>query len=1081
MLQLIPSLLELGPLPASPWQLLLLLGASWLLARVLVWTHTFYKNCRRLRCFPEPPRRNWLLGHLGLVPPTEQGMKDVTQLVGTYPQGFKTWMGPTTPVISLCHPDIVRSVLNASASVALKDVVFYSFLKPWLGDGLLLSAGEKWGRHRRMLTPAFHFNILRPYVKIFRDSTDVMHAKWQRLISQGSARLDMFEHISLMTLDSLQKCVFSFDSNCQEKPSEYIAAILELSALVTKRHQQLLMHMDFLYHLTRDGQRYRKACQLVHDFTDAVIQERRRTLPDQGLDDFLKAKAKSKTLDFIDVLLLSKDEEGKALSDEDIRAEADTFMFEGHDTTASGLSWVLYNLAKHPEYQERCRQEARELLRDRDPKEIECGWVFLREDLAQLSFLTMCIKESLRLHPPVTIISRCCTQDIELPDGRVIPKGVICLISIFGTHHNPAVWPDPEVYDPFRFDPENSKNRSPLAFIPFSAGPRNCIGQAFAMAEMKVALALTLLRFRVLPDDTEPRRKPELILRAEGGLWLRVEPLAPARADPYVCLLSCGDEGASVSDSSAHAMLLMTQPSLSWLEPGPVTASPWVLLLLVVASWCLARILVWTYAFYGNCRRLRCFSQPPRRNWLLGHLGVVTPTEQGLKQVAELVSAYPQGFMTWMGPISPIVTLCHPDITRSVLNASAEIAPKDPFYRVLKPWLGDGLLLSAGEKWGRHRRMLTPVFHFNILRPYVKIFNGSANVMHAKWQRLVAQGAARLDMFEHISLMTLDSLQKCVFSVSSNCQEKPSEYIAAILELSALVAKRRQQLLVHTDFLYFLTSDGQHFRKACQLVHDFTDAVIQERRRTLPDQGLDDFLKAKAKSKTLDFIDVLLMSKDEEGKALSDEDIRAEADTFMFEGHDTTASGLSWVLYNLAKHPKYQERCRQEVRELLRDRDPKEIEWEDLAQLPFLTMCIKESLRLHPPVTAISRCCTQDIALPDGRVIPKGVVCLISIFGTHHNPAVWPDPEVYDPFRFDPDHVKDRSPLAFIPFSAGPRNCIGQTFAMTEMKVALALTLLRFRVLPDDTEPRRKPELILRAEGGLWLRVEPLSTERGDS
>nr|BAH13972.1 unnamed protein product [Homo sapiens] len=215
--------------------------------------------------------------------------------------------------------------------------------------------------------------------------------------------------------------------------------------------------------------------------------------------------------------------------------------------------------------------------------------------------------------------------------------------------------------------------------------------------------------------------------------------------------------------------------------------------------------------------------------------------------------------------------------------------------------------------------------------------------------------------------------------------------------------------------------------------------------------------------------------KDEDGKKLSDEDIRAEADTFMFEGHDTTASGLSWVLYHLAKHPEYQERCRQEVQELLKDREPKEIEWDDLAQLPFLTMCIKESLRLHPPVPAVSRCCTQDIVLPDGRVIPKGIICLISVFGTHHNPAVWPDPEVYDPFRFDPKNIKERSPLAFIPFSAGPRNCIGQAFAMAEMKVVLGLTLLRFRVLPDHTEPRRKPELVLRAEGGLWLRVEPLS------
>ncbi|XP_043767071.1 prostaglandin E2 omega-hydroxylase CYP4F21 isoform X3 [Cervus elaphus] len=432
MLELSLSWLGLGPVAASPWLLLLLVGASWILVRVLAWTYTFYDNCCRLRCFPQPPKRNWFFGHLGLVSPTEQGLSKVTQLVTNYPHGYLMWMGPIIPLVVFCHPDCIRTFASASAAAAPKDVVFYDFLKPWLGDGLLLSAGDKWNRHRRLLTPAFHFNILKPYMKIFTKSTDIMHAKWQRLITEGHTHLDMFEHISLMTLDSLQKCVFSYESNCQEKPSDYIAAILELSALVAKRCQQLFLHMDFLYYLTLDGRRFRRACRLVHDFTDAVIQERRRTLPKEGIEDFLKEKEKTKTLDFIDVLLLTKDEDGKGLSDEDIRAEADTFMFEG----------------------------------------------------------------------------------------------VICLISIFGTHHNPSVWPDPEVYDPFRFEPENIKGRSPLAFIPFSAGPRNCIGQTFAMTEMKVVLALTLLRFRVLPDEEEPRRKPELILRAEGGLWLRVEPLS---------------------------------------------------------------------------------------------------------------------------------------------------------------------------------------------------------------------------------------------------------------------------------------------------------------------------------------------------------------------------------------------------------------------------------------------------------------------------------------------------------------------------------------------------------------------------
>ncbi|KAL4687349.1 hypothetical protein H8959_019477 [Pygathrix nigripes] len=166
--------------PAADW-------VSWVLARVLAWTYTFYDNCRRLRCFPQPPKRNWFLGHLGLVTPTEQGMRVLTQLVATYPQGFKVWLGPMMPVIRLCHPNLIRSVINASADIVPKDKVFYSFLEPWLGDGLLLSAGDKWSRHRRMLTPAFHFNILKPYMKIFNESVNIMHAKWQLLASGGSA------------------------------------------------------------------------------------------------------------------------------------------------------------------------------------------------------------------------------------------------------------------------------------------------------------------------------------------------------------------------------------------------------------------------------------------------------------------------------------------------------------------------------------------------------------------------------------------------------------------------------------------------------------------------------------------------------------------------------------------------------------------------------------------------------------------------------------------------------------------------------------------------------------------------------
>ncbi|KAM9100814.1 cytochrome P450 4F11-like [Sarcophilus harrisii] len=500
-----------------------------------------------------------------------------------------------------------------------------------------------------------------------------------------------------------------------------------------------------------------------------------------------------------------------------------------------------------------------------------------------------------------------------------------------------------------------------------------------------------------------------------------------------------------------------------------------LLLFLALSTWMMFQILVFVHKYYINCQQLRCFPQPPLQNWFFGHLGLIDPTEEGLIRTIQLVNTFKKIFLMWMGPFYPLVILCHPDYIQPLTSASVYIAPKDKlFYGFLKPWLGDGLLLSEGDKWKRHRHLLTPAFHFDILKSYVKIFSQSTNIMHEKWKHLCARSSNHLDMFKHISLMTLDSLQKCIFSYNSDCQEKPNSYISAILELSALVANRNKHLLLYWNGLYYLTSQGRHFSRACRLVHDFSEAVIQARRHILDTYGPEAYFSDKGKGKIMDFIDILLLAKDEDGKPLSDKDIQAEADTFMFEGYDTTASGISWVLYNLAQHQEHQDHCRQEIQELLRGRQPNEIKWDDLSQMPFLSMCIKESLRLYPPVVTVVRCCTKDIQLPDGHIIPKGISCLVNIFGTHHNPTVWTNPEVFNPYRFDSNNSQKMSPLAFMPFSAGPRNCIGKNFAMAEMKVVLALTLLHFRVFSDGYLSQRKPELILRAKDGLWLKVEPI-------
>ncbi|KAM5247993.1 cytochrome P450 4A4-like isoform 4-T4 [Ctenodactylus gundi] len=338
-----------------------------------------------------------------------------------------------------------------------------------------------------------------------------------------------------------------------------------------------------------------------------------------------------------------------------------------------------------------------------------------------------------------------------------------------------------------------------------------------------------------------------------------------------------------------------------------------------------------------------------------------------------------------------------------------------------------------------------------------------------KWEKLISQDSP-LEVFQHVSLMTLDSIMKCAFSYQGNIQldRKSYSYVQAIGDLNRLVFTRVRNVLHQNNTIYRLSSNGRLSDQACQIAHKHTDQVIQQRKAQLKDEG--ELEKAKGKRR-LDFLDILLFANMENGNSFSDKDLRAEVDTFMFEGHDTTASGISWILYALAAHPKHQQRCREEVQSLLGN--GASITWDQLDQMPYTTMCIKEALRLYPPVPNVSRELTKPVTFPDGRSLPKGIVVSLSIYGLHHNPKVWPSPEVFDPSRFAPDST--RHSHSFLPFSGGPRNCIGKQFAMNELKVAVALTLLRFELLPDPTRiPFPVSRLVLRSKNGIHLYLRKL-------
>ncbi|XP_062570523.1 cytochrome P450 4F12-like [Saccostrea cucullata] len=418
-----------------------------------------------------------------------------------------------------------------------------------------------------------------------------------------------------------------------------------------------------------------------------------------------------------------------------------------------------------------------------------------------------------------------------------------------------------------------------------------------------------------------------------------------------------------------------------------------------------------TMAYIDYCTWVHLYNDlpgdpSPSRLW--GHLlNYPGPNEEGLKFHMEHCDRYPLFHLLWIS-FRPVLILHHPDTVKELLK-STEPKPRQigTVYILGLDWLGEGLLIANGEKWARNRRLLTPAFHFDILQSYIALKNKAASV---------------------------------------------------------LVIDAKKTPWFYSDFLFSLSASGREFKKNCDYVHKVAENIIEKRRKSLKEDG------PNPKTRHLDFLDILLTAKDENDKGLTSLEIRNEVDTFLFEGHDTTTSAMCWTLYLLAKHPEHQDLCQREIDKLLKDRDNKDLEWTDLSKLSYLTQCIKESMRLYPPVTFIQRVTTKETVL-HGHPIPIGTTMGIPIYNLHHNKAVWEDPYDFRPNRFSPDSEKNDS-FAFVPFSAGPRNCIGQHFAMNEMKIILVHILQRYELsLDPDHEVNIKIGVVLRTKNGIKVQA----------
>ena len=438
-----------------------------------------------------------------------------------------------------------------------------------------------------------------------------------------------------------------------------------------------------------------------------------------------------------------------------------------------------------------------------------------------------------------------------------------------------------------------------------------------------------------------------------------------------------------------------------------------------------------------------------------------TDSHNFYKQMREAVVSHGYTFIIWLGFV-PFVWVGDAENAETILKSQKNIT-KAFSYNFLHPWLGTGLLTSTHQKWKSRRRALTPSFHFNILNQFESVFLKQAKIMIEKLQPHATSGEP-FDAQVPVSLATLDIICETAMGVSVNAQsQKDSEYVNAINVGNKLVQFRQKTPWLWWDFIYWNTSQGKLFKEKLNILHSFTTKVINNKIQARKTNKKDDGNGIKA------FMDMLLdlYEKDE----IDIDGIREEVDTFMFEGHDTTAAGLSWTLYMLGLYPEVQKKLHKEIDEASVDDESNIVE--TIKSLKYLEYVMKEGLRLHPPVPIIGRELEEDTPIK-GVVVPKGTALAIDTIALHTNPAHWDDPLKFNPDRFAEEKFVIRNPYCYVPFSAGPRNCIGQKFAMLEEKILLYHIMLNFEIeaAQKEMDVHACIDIIHKSENGLKVKLK---------
>ncbi|XP_031288388.2 cytochrome P450 3A29 [Camelus dromedarius] len=388
------------------------------------------------------------------------------------------------PVLAITDPDMIKTVLVKECYSVFTNRRFIG-PRGIMKNAMSVAQDEQWKRVRTLLSPTFTSGKLKEMFPIIGQYGDVLVRNMRKEAEKGNP-VTMKNIFGAYSMDVITSTAFGVNIDSLNNPQDPFV-----------ENSKKLFRFDFLdpFLLTI----------IFFPFLTLVYEALNITLfPKSAVNFFTKSVKRMKEnrlkdkqkhrVDFLQLMIDSQNSKEtdthKALTDLEIVAQGIIFIFAGYETTSNSLSFIMYELATHPDVQQKLQKEIDATFPNKAPPTYD--------GLLHMEYLDMVVNETLRIFPLPGRLERVCKKDVEI-NGVFIPKGTLVMVPVYALHKDPALWTEPEEFRPERFSKKNQDSINPYTYLPFGTGPRNCIGTRFAMMSMKLALVKVLQNFSFKP------------------------------------------------------------------------------------------------------------------------------------------------------------------------------------------------------------------------------------------------------------------------------------------------------------------------------------------------------------------------------------------------------------------------------------------------------------------------------------------------------------------------------------------------------------------------------------------------------